>query len=196
MRELLIVFVKNPELGKVKTRLAKEIGDQKALEVYQLLLTKTKKAASDCRADVVFYFSNSNDQDLWPEEYSFVQHGKNLGERMKNALQDSFDKGYERICLIGSDLPDISSKLIDKAFQSLTYMDTVLGPSADGGYYLIGLKRQIPELFESVEWSTSKVLEQTLEKLTKQKESYFLLETKNDIDTLEDLKSSGLEMDQ
>lgn len=192
MNELLIVFVKNPVLGKVKTRLAKDIGNGKALEVYRQLIGRTKTAATDTRADVMFYFSHDNEDSIWPESKSAIQQGENLGQRMRTAFEEGFEKGYDRICLIGSDLPDISAQLIDQAFQSLTFMDTVIGPSADGGYYLIGLKRLIPDLFESIEWSTNKVLEQTLEKLTKKKESYFLLETKNDIDTLEDLNRSNL----
>lgn len=113
---------------------------------------------------------------------------------MKHAFQDGFMKGYDRICLIGSDLPEISADLIDQAFKSLTFMDTVIGPSSDGGYYLIGLKKQAEGLFDSIDWSTEKVLEQTLEKLTRKKESYFLLETKNDVDTYEDLKNSGMDL--
>ena len=106
---------------------------------------------------------------------------------MKNAFHDGFSAGFERIVIIGSDLPDISAKLIDKSFQSLSLMDTVIGPASDGGYYLLGIKKMITELFENVNWSTREVLETTLERLTKKKESYFLLETKNDIDTMEDL---------
>ena len=187
MSELLIVFVKNPELGKVKTRLAKEIGDKEALAVYQKLLQITIEAAKGCRADVRFYFSNSIDENIWPGDQSKIQSGVDLGEKMKNAFQDGFSAGFERIVVIGSDLPDISAELIDKSFQSLSLMDTVIGPASDGGYYLLGIKKMITELFENVNWSTSKVLETTLERLTKKKESYFLLETKNDIDTMEDL---------
>lgn len=192
MNELMIVFVKNPVSGKVKTRLAKDIGDEKALEVYRQLIGRTKTAAAHARADVMFYFSHDLDDTIWPKSKSAIQQGEDLGQRMRTAFEEGFKKGYDRICLIGSDLPDISSQLIDQAFQSLAFMDTVIGPSVDGGYYLIGLKRLIPEIFENIEWSTNKVLEQTLEKLTKKKESYFLLETKNDIDTLEDLNRSNL----
>lgn len=187
MSELLIVFMKNPELGKVKTRLAKDIGDEEALAVYRKLLKTTIESAQGCRADVRFYFSNSVDESLWPEDQSKIQSGDDLGEKMKNAFQDGFADGYERIVIIGSDLPDMSSALIDKSFQSLSFMDTVIGPASDGGYYLLGMKKMIAELFENVNWSTSEVLETTLERLTKKKESYFLLETKNDIDTMDDL---------
>ena len=191
MSELLIVFLKNPELGKVKTRLAKDIGNEEALAVYHKLLKTTIEAAQGCRADVNFYFNNSVDARLWPEDQSKIQSGDDLGEKMKNAFQDGFSEGYDRIVIIGSDLPDMSSELIDKSFQSLSFMDTVIGPASDGGYYLLGIKKMISELFENVNWSTNEVLEITLERLTKKKESYFLLETKNDIDTKEDLMKSS-----
>lgn len=190
MSELLIVFVKNPELGKVKTRLAKDIGDEEALAVYKKLLKTTIEAAQACRANVRFYFSNSVDENIWSEEQSKIQSEGDLGAKMKNAFQDGFSEGYDRIVIIGSDLPDMSSALIDKSFQSLSFMDTVIGPASDGGYYLLGKKKMITELFENVLWSTNEVLETTLERLTKKKESYFLLETKNDIDTKEDLMKS------
>jgi len=186
MSELLIVFVKNPELGKVKTRLAKDIGDIEALAIYNKLIRITVDAAKGCRADVRFYFSNSVDSQIWPEDQSRIQLGDDLGAKMKNAFQDGFSEGYDRIVIIGSDLPDMSSELIDKSFQSLSFMDTVIGPASDGGYYLLGIKKMIIELFENIHWSTDTVLETTLERLTKKKESYFLLETKNDIDTKED----------
>ncbi len=112
MSELLIVFVKNPELGKVKTRLAKEIGDKEALAVYQKLLQITIEAAKGCRADVRFYFSNSIDENIWPGYQSKIQSGVDLGEKMKNAFHDGFSAGFERIVIIGSDLPDISEKFI------------------------------------------------------------------------------------
>lgn len=191
MSELLIAFVKNPELGKVKTRLAKDIGNNEALAVYQKLLETTIEAAQGCRADVRFYFSNSVDENIWPKGQSKIQSGDDLGEKMKNAFQDGFSEGYERIVIIGSDLPNMSSALIDKSFQSLSFMDTVIGPASDGGYYLLGMKKMIPELFENIRWSTSEVLETTLERLTQKKESYFLLEMKNDIDTKEDLINSS-----
>lgn len=192
MSELLIVFVKNPELGRVKTRLAKDIGDEEALAVYQKLLKTTIAAAKGCRSDVRFYFNNSVDSSIWSEDQSKIQSGDDLGEKMKNAFQDGFSEGYERIAIIGSDLPDMTSALIDKSFQSLSFMDTVIGPASDGGYYLLGMKKMISEIFESIHWSTDTVLETTLERLTKKKESYFLLETKNDIDTKEDLMKSTL----
>ena len=190
MSELLIVFAKNPELGKVKTRLAVDIGDEEALAIYQRLLKTTIEAAKGCRADVSFYFSHSIDDNIWPEDQSKIQSGDDLGEKMKNAFQDGFYEGYERIVIIGSDLPDMNSVLIDKSFQSLSFMDTVIGPALDGGYYLLGMKKMISELFQNIHWSTDAVLETTLERLTKKKESYFLLETKNDIDTKEDLMKS------
>lgn len=192
MKNLLIVFIKNPIPGKVKTRLAEKIGADAALEVYHKLINITKSAVEDTDADVRIYYSSEFEENIWTGVPIYIQNGIDLGERMKNAMDSGFQDGYERICLIGSDLPTITSEIIQSGFNSLNFMDVVLGPAEDGGYYLIGLKKMIPEIFMDKPWSHGDLLEKTLEDLTRQKESYFLLKTLNDIDTYEDLIRSGI----
>ncbi|WP_250433147.1 TIGR04282 family arsenosugar biosynthesis glycosyltransferase [Hanstruepera flava] len=189
---LVIVFIKNLKLGKVKTRLAKTIGDQEAFEVYKLLVKKTEEATQNLHADKHIYFSDAIIPSKWPNTYKTVQKGSDLGERMKNAFKDGFEKGYKNILLIGSDLPDISEIIINEAFEVLKTNDTVFGPAEDGGYYLVGLKQLHNNLFSNIPWSTSKVFEETIKVLDSQSISVGLLQTLNDIDTFEDFKTSSI----
>ncbi|WP_223032781.1 TIGR04282 family arsenosugar biosynthesis glycosyltransferase [Hanstruepera marina] len=189
---LVIVFVKNIKLGKVKTRLAKTIGDQEAFEVYKLLVKKTEKATQNLLVDTHIYFSDAVIVTKWPNTYKTVQKGNDLGERMKNAFKDGFEKGYKNIVLIGSDLPDISEVIINQAFESLKTHDTVFGPAEDGGYYLVGIKNLNHTIFDNKPWSDSNLLNKTIEELNSSAISIGLLQTLNDIDTFEDLKTSSI----
>jgi len=191
-KTLLIVFVKNAVLGKVKTRLAKTIGNEKAFEVYQQLLTLTENGVKEVEADQHIYFSDKVDSSQWGKALKFVQKGKSLGDRMFNAFKDGFELGYDKVVLIGSDLPDISAEIIHQGFLELERKEVVFGPAADGGYYLIGIKQAFGFIFENKPWSESDLLHTTLDELGKQEISYSLLQTLNDIDTFEDLKSSKL----
>ncbi|PNQ75186.1 glycosyltransferase [Hanstruepera neustonica] len=191
-KELLIVFVKNSVLGKVKTRLAKDIGNDAAFEVYKMLVSKTEQATNQIAIDKHIYFSDTNEKTGWHHDFKTIQQGHDLGERMKNAFKDGFEKGYQNIVLIGSDLPDISEELINKSFEVLKTSDTVFGPAEDGGYYLVGMKQLHENLFKNMPWSTSRVFEETMNVLESQSISVGLLETLNDIDTLEDLKNSSI----
>ena len=191
-KDLLIVFVKNSVLGKVKTRLAKDIGDEAAFEVYKTLVSKTEEATKQVTIDKHIYFSDTIEEIGWNHDFKTIQQGHDLGERMKNAFKDGFDKDFENIVLIGSDLPDISMTIIQQAFELLKTNDTVFGPAKDGGYYLVGMKRLHKNLFNNIPWSTSKVFEETMKVLQSQSISVGLLETLNDIDTLKDLKNSSI----
>ncbi len=189
-KDLLIVFVKNIILGKVKTRLAKIIGDVSAFKIYSELVDITEKATSNITVDKHIYFSDVIISSKWKGNKKFIQEGKDLGIKMQNAFQNGFDEGYENILLIGSDLPDISKKIIDSAFEKLENNDVIFGPAEDGGYYLIGLSKMIPSIFEDKPWSLSELLTVTLAELKTQKQTIGLLETLNDIDTFEDLIAS------
>mgnify|MGYP000569059313 CR=1 FL=1 len=191
-KDLLIVFVKNIKLGKVKTRLAKTIGNQEAFEIYKILVDKTEEATKHMSVDKHIYFSDEVISTKWLNDFKTVQKGVDLGERMKNAFNDGFDKGYENIILIGSDLPDISESILKNAFQTLKTNDTVFGPAEDGGYYLVGMKRLHTCVFDNKSWSTSNLLQETIQELKSQTISFELLETLNDIDTFEDLKTSTI----
>ena len=189
---LIIIFVKNIELGKVKTRLAKTIGNQEAVEVYKLLVQKTEEATKKLSVNKHIYFSDNVISTEWINDFKTVQKGHDLGERMKNAFKDGFEKGYKNIILIGSDLPEISETILVNAFEALKTKDTVFGPAKDGGYYLVGMKQLHEKLFDNIPWSTTKVFEETLKVLKSQSISLGLLETLNDIDTFEDLKKSSI----
>lgn len=188
----LIIFTRNPELGKVKTRLAKTIGDENALIVYQDLLLHTQSVIKDLDIDkFVFYDAHINLNDIWSEEIytKKLQNGLDLGERMQNAFQELFDDGYENCIIIGSDLFDLTSEVVLKAVRNLETNDAVIGPAEDGGYYLLGLNSMLPDIFNNKMWSTETVLADTLKDL--QNKSVLLLETLNDIDTYQDLERSN-----
>ena len=186
---LLLIFTRNPELGKCKTRLAAVIGDESALEIYKFLLARTAEITKDLKADkAVFYSKTVVDQDLWDSrDYYKKQHeGQDLGERMLKAFKWGFEQGYQKILIIGSDLYDLSSKDLDEAFETLDNNSFVVGPASDGVYYLLGMKKLKKELFQNKPWGKESVLEDTLYDL--QDETVHLLEVRNDVDRYEDIK--------
>ena len=184
-----MIFTRNPELGKVKTRLAADIGDEAALQLYRVLLQHTFQVTKDLKCDKAVYYSEAiPENDLW-EKGDFqkkLQQGNDLGERMETAFKNAFSEGYSKVIIIGSDLFDLQEEDLKRAFSALDKSDTVIGPAQDGGYYLLGMKKLDPEIFQKKAWSTSEVLEQTLQDL--KNEQVELLELRNDIDTAEDLK--------
>lgn len=187
-KELLIIFVKNIKLGKVKTRLAKTVGDDHAFTIYKALVEVTEKATSKMDVDKRIYFSDAIVSEKWPTAYKAMQKGADLGERMSNAFKDGFNDGYENIVLIGSDLPNISSEIINRGFKKLKQNDIVFGPAEDGGYYLVGMSKFHQFIFKNKAWSTSNLLDETLNELKHKKINTSLIETLNDIDTFEDLQ--------
>lgn len=188
----LIIFTRNPELGKVKTRLAKTIGDKNALEVYIRLLLHTMKVTQSLDCDkFVFYDTKIETNDLWLETLyeKKIQSGVDLGVRMQDAFQQIFELGYKNCIIVGSDLFDLQDYHIDEAFYKLQFSDGVIGPAEDGGYYLLGLKKVIPSIFKNKNWGTSNILSATLKDLENYKIEF--TETLNDIDTFEDLEKSN-----
>lgn len=191
MNQALVVFVKNPELGKAKTRIAKDAGDQEALNIYKELLEITKNTITALEIDIhIFYAQNIAENDLWSESNfdRHIQHGHDLGERMLHAFEKLFDEGYQQVVLMGSDCPYINEAHILAAFSELTYHDVCAGPTFDGGYYLIGMKEAHATLFENMEWSVDTVLSESIERAKKQNLSFLLLEKLEDIDHWEDWK--------
>ena len=192
MKDALIIFVRNPELGKVKTRLAATIGDEKALEVYVQLLEHTNQISNGVCADkFVFYFDIIEENDLWSCD-TFIkklQREGDLGQKMYSAFSTLFDEGYNQIVIIGSGCPQLTTEIIEDAFEMLQQSDAVLGPAHDGGYYLLGIKKIYAELFSNIEWSTDQVLSQTLAACDHAGLSYGLLPELTDIDTEADLNS-------
>lgn len=186
---LLLIFTRNPELGKCKTRLAATVGDQAALDIYNFLLQHTAKVTSQLSCDKAVYYSEEIWQDdVWDANTyeKKLQEGSDLGEKMINAFKEGFAAGYKNIIVIGSDLYDIQPKDLNHAFEQLAEHDFVVGPAEDGGYYLLGMNKLLPALFTNKKWGTDDVLQSTLQDL--QKETYFLLEEKNDVDYFEDIK--------
>lgn len=175
--------------GKVKTRLARDIGDTAALNIYHFLLGHTRIITKDIKVcKEVHYADFVPKKDMW-EDHIFSkkpQHGKDLGERMEHAFAEGFKQGYKRIILIGSDLYDLTADDLKLAFKSLKNNEYVIGPSDDGGYYLLGMNSFTPELFHNKTWSTPTVLKETLADLASHRP--FLLEVRNDIDTYKDIK--------
>ena len=190
--DALIIFVRNPELGKVKTRLAQTIGNENALSIYNQLVFHTMNTTETLECDLfIFYDTIINDDDIWKNTIynKKIQVGNNLGERMKNAFQELFKLGYKNCIIVGSDLFDLQAKHIKEAFDKLEKNDVVIGPAEDGGYYLLGFKKIIPTIFLNKNWGTKTVLEDTLKDLTTF--SIDFIETLNDIDTIEDLEKSN-----
>jgi len=190
-KSLVIVFVKNIKLGTVKTRLAKTIGDYGAFDVYTELVKITEKATEVLDFDKRIYFSNAIVDAQWKNEIKMVQSGANLGERMLNAFKEGFADGYEKIVLIGSDLPDIDSTHIKKGIDALNTSEVVFGPAEDGGYYLVGMSKLNTSIFTDKPWSQPNLLKDTLQELHKNNVTVSTLDILNDIDTYEDLIASA-----
>lgn len=186
---LLLIFTRNPELGKVKTRLAKGVGQENALIIYKELLQHTHDVViqNDCTKRVG-YSVKVRKQDLWEASLfeKFQQEGDDLGQRMEHAFAEGFSDNYKKVVIIGSDLYDLRPHHLEKAFDALTTHDAVIGPATDGGYYLLGMRLLITDVFKNKEWGSDTVLENTLKNLS----SYTVhtLEELNDIDFAEDLK--------
>lgn len=189
MSNCLIIFTRNPELGKGKRRLAATVGDQSALDIYKFLLDHTRWITKDLHVTKqVWYSEQVHENDSWNNAIyqKEVQHGADLGIRMKNAFEEAF-KNHDHVIIIGSDMYDMSQEDLEHAFQQLESHDAVIGPAQDGGYYLLGFtKKLVKGIFENKEWGTETVLEKTLNDL--KNVNYATLETRNDVDYYEDIK--------
>ena len=191
-QELLLIFVKNPALGKVKTRLAATIGDQRALQVYQQLLERTRTVTLPLGSDKsVYYTPVVQHDDLWDEaHYQKVQQSAgDLGERMLRAFEAGFAQGYQRVCIIGSDCYQLTTAVLQRAFDALATHDLVIGPSTDGGYYLLGMRELHPELFRDKHWSTVSVRKDTVADAERKQLRWWELPTLSDVDEEADLKT-------
>lgn len=176
----------------VKTRLASSIGEEMALDVYRRLLRHTCNVVTQVEAHrYVFYSSYIPSDDLFDEAlfHKMLQNGNDLGRRMLNAFEQVIAQGSDQTLIIGSDCPDLSPEILNNAFDQLATHDAVIGPAADGGYYLLGLRRAHQRLFLNKKWSTSSVLKQTLLELKAAGLKTASLPVLSDIDTIEDLRS-------
>ncbi|MBI5409953.1 MAG: TIGR04282 family arsenosugar biosynthesis glycosyltransferase [Nitrospirae bacterium] len=196
MKRALITFVKAPVLGTVKTRLQPDLGKDVIVEIYKAFVTEIISQCARLKGLERFLgCAPSKDHDFLREitkKYelkSFNQRGASLGEKIVNAFQDYFRKGYTEIALIGSDSPTIPMNYIRKAFAALEKNDLVLGPCCDGGLYLIGAKKKIvPEIFNDIPWDSSKVLNKILDNIDPAGIKLYLLPFWYDVDGIEDLR--------
>ena len=188
-KTLVIVFVKEPKLGFVKTRLSQNMGEEFTLELYKYFVKDLVDTLKNSKYDfkLCAYPNLELVSKTFGEFDNFLQEDGDLGVKMENAFMSQFTNGYDKIVLIGSDTPHISEDLFTQSFLELDKNDIVLGPSLDGGYYLIAFNKDtfINDVFHDISWSTENVLSQTTQKLHK-KWLYLLLEL-NDIDIYEDL---------
>ncbi|MBF9254187.1 TIGR04282 family arsenosugar biosynthesis glycosyltransferase [Pontibacter sp. 172403-2] len=189
-RRLLLLFVRNPELGKVKTRLATTIGPEKALEVYLHLLQHTRHVTQCLPVDKrVYYTDRVAENDLWPEaEYQKrLQAEGDLGHKMEAAFAAAFAEGYTSVVIIGSDCLQLTQEIVQQAFDKLQARDVVMGPAEDGGYYLLGMKKLYPAFFRNKQWSTAEVFPATLQDIEHLHLTCALLPCLSDVDYVEDL---------
>lgn len=182
----LIIFIKNPIEGKVKTRLAATIGNKKALEIYLKLVNHTLSVAKEVNAEIHLFFSDAIIME-YPFENKNIQNGNDLGERMKNAFHQVFDLEKSKTIIIGTDCPGLNAAILKQAFLSLEKTDLVIGPAYDGGYYLLGMSTYHPQLFDQISWSTNEVLKQTKKLSMDNNLSFTELKILSDIDTEDDL---------
>ncbi len=191
-----IIFIKNPELGKAKTRLAATVGDERALAIYKELLRHTRETVlqiENCEK-YLFYSSFIDKQDDWPNDFFHkkLQPTGDLGTRIKTAFKEVFETN-QPVLIVGSDCASLTSEILAKAINDLKENDFVIGPAEDGGYYLIGMNNFQPSVFEDIAWSTEQVLPQTIDEIQNLGKTFGLLTTLSDIDYEEDWEKWGWE---
>lgn len=187
---LLMIFYRNPALGKVKTRLAATLGEEKALAVYIHLAAHTREVAKLATCDRwIFYSDYVDTEDAWENSFfkKKLQQGDDLGAKMKNAFTLGFEAGYKRICIIGTDCLELNASIVNEAFQQAHEHDVVIGPAQDGGYYLLGMKRIHSDFFTAKKWSTPSVFQDTLSDIQALGLSSAILQTLRDVDEASDL---------
>ncbi|MBI2070696.1 MAG: TIGR04282 family arsenosugar biosynthesis glycosyltransferase [Elusimicrobia bacterium] len=190
----IVIFVKAPVPGQVKTRLCPPLSNREAAALYKALAKDALSAARSVpltQVDVAYDPWPPHIEPVWMSDDRpdfFPQQGSDLGERLSHAAQHAFSSGASKVVIIGSDSPRLSADHLTHAFELLDRHDIVLGPAHDGGYYLIGLCRPVPEVFENIPWSTPRVFEETLSRLRFLNLEPGLLNKLGDIDTAEDLK--------
>ncbi len=183
----LVVFLRLPEKGKVKTRLAATLGEEAALEIYKKLVSITLDIV--IRSEIptyLFYTDGLPPASTRDARFSYhIQADGDLGSRMADALSFVLSL-HQKALIIGTDCPGLTPEILDAGYRSLDEKDIVLGPADDGGYYLLGCIELHPALFANIKWSTPSVMDQTIEKIKEANLSYCLLEKLHDIDTAED----------
>lgn len=195
MNKGLIVFAREPVPGKVKTRLARDLGGDVATQLYTAMLADVlEQAAALADVRVLVFWAQQGESLLQFPEYPrlemYKQNGADLGERMASAFATAFASGIRHCCIIGSDAPDLPAEYISQAFDALEQErgDVVFGPAGDGGYYLLGMKRVWERLFEDIVWSSPLVLSTSYARAEELHLACTLLPVWHDIDTIDDLQ--------
>lgn len=188
-----IIFAKEPIAGLVKTRLGKTIGMQKAANIYEQLLKYTLAEVSKLsNVEIYLYKTSDSSEDYFrnivPYDLKLLdQKGEDLGQKMSNAFEQVFLSGAKRVIIVGTDCPAMNKSLIEQAFLELLQNDLVIGPSTDGGYYLLGMNEKQSFLFENIAWSTPTVFAETIKIAHENQLSLFRLKEYSDIDEEKDL---------
>jgi rSAM/selenodomain-associated transferase 1 len=197
----IVVFAKAPISGSVKTRLVPDVSpDDAALLHKAFVLDTLERLAGHGLADVWLACSPSKDHPFFMDLCdrfalkAFDQTGGDLGQRMKAGINFLCSRGYEKILVLGSDSPSLPLEMIDQVFELMEEKKTVLGPSLDGGYYLLGLCGDAPDIFSGIEWGRSSVFYQTVERLKQNKLKYSLLPYWYDVDTIHDLRYLSIQL--
>lgn len=190
MGKRVIIFVKNARPGHVKTRLADSIGDDAALEAYRQLTVYTKSVIDEVdTVKEVWYSTELEREDIWSNGgyLKRVQEGPDLGTRICNAMEAAFSvSADERVIVIGSDCAELTTDLVNEAFEALREYDVVIGPATDGGYYLLGISSFQPSLFLDREWSTDHVYKDAVNEVGRLGLNLLTLPELSDVDTVED----------
>jgi rSAM/selenodomain-associated transferase 1 len=191
---VVAVFVRCPVPGRVKTRLARDLGDEDACDLYRAMVVDCLAAVRSCGLPLFLFYDGPTAAGLPPEwaevaDLIFRQEGESLGERMRAAFERSFAAGADGVVLMGSDIPGIDAGLLQSALDDLEHTDAVFSPALDGGYCLVAAKRENfdSRIFEGIPWSTPRVLDMTVAICSANDLTFCLLETRQDIDTLDDL---------
>jgi uncharacterized protein len=194
-KKCVLVFIKFPERGKVKSRLSEAFDADMVLALYECFVFDLLETLKKETYSLKICFSPPEAYDSvvrWiGKGYTYMpQKGDNLGERMKNAFMDTFSEGYPEVVLIGSDIPDLNVEVLHEAFAFDLY-DASIGPASDGGYYLIGFTNRtfLPEIFTGTEWGTDKVLQQTMELFKRHQYTVRVLPVWHDVDRPEDVQA-------
>lgn len=192
----LLIFIKNPEKGNVKTRLAAGVGEERALLIYRALLEHTRRVALAAEAERYLFYSRFVDEtDDWSPRsfHKRLQRGADLGRRMYHGFEEALS-GHEKAVIIGSDCATLTPEIVNEAFRKLDEYDYVMGPALDGGYYLLGMRTPEWELFRDIPWSTDRVRALTLERIEALGRRCYLLPELSDIDEAADWERYGWEL--
>lgn len=200
-RRLAIVFVKAPKIGRVKTRLTKHLDERSVLKLYKSFAADVIEAVKQRADQLKICYYPAKEESLIKEwlgnafEYE-AQSGRHLGERMKNAFRSTFSENHGKAILVGTDIPELPEAVIDEAFWRMDHGMPVIGPARDGGYYLIGFRRDrfIDQIFDNMQWSTSRVFSDTLATFEQLNCNVNVLPQCLDIDTYEDLMDLSIRL--